>query len=76
MFLKFCSKSLSCHLVAFLDILGQKDTYFSGRNGQMLITHPLGLLNYVSSSLRLDLKIILTFDVQTSRHFLLNFLPW
>lgn len=39
----------------------------------MLITHPLGLLNYVSSSFRLDLKIVLTFDVQTTRHFLLNF---
>lgn len=39
----------------------------------MLITHPLGLLNYVSFSFRLDLKIVLTFDVQTARHFLLNF---
>lgn len=40
----------------------------------MLITHPLGLLNYLLSSLRLDLEIVLTFDVQTARHFLLNFL--
>lgn len=57
--------------MVFLDILGQEGTYFYGKNGQMPITHPLGLLNYLSS-LRLALKIVLTFDVQNARPFLWN----